>query len=66
MDKIFKGSAFKNWFLSKPDVRRVLRPTRDSFYLFKSLEEIDDNKYYKMSTRQWGEVIIEEVQLITE
>ena len=66
MDKVFKGIAFKKWFSNKPDVRRVLKPTRDSFYLFKSLDEIDDNKYYKMTTCQWGEVVLEEVELITE
>lgn len=64
MERIYKGSAFKNWFLNKSDVRRVLKPTRDSFYLFKSLDEIEDDKYYKMTSRQYGEVVLEEVILI--
>ncbi len=66
MDKVFKGSAFKEWFLNKSDVKRVLKPTRDSFYLFKSLDEIDDNKHYLMKTRQYGEVVLEEIELITD
>ena len=63
MKKIYKGIAFKEWFLKNYEVKRVLIPTRDSFHLV-NLEEIDDNKYYFLSNRQYGEVIIEEVELI--
>ncbi|AYP68806.1 hypothetical protein BpsM61_00032 [Bacillus phage vB_BpsM-61] len=64
MDKVFRGSTFKNWFLNKPDVRRVLKPKDHTFYLFKSLDEIDDHKYYLMKYRDYTEVVLIEVDLV--
>lgn len=64
MQKVFSGAAFKKWFNSNHEMRRVLTPSRDSFHLLSHLDEIHDNKYYIVKDRNYGEVIIEEVQFM--
>ncbi|MED4854812.1 hypothetical protein [Bacillus atrophaeus] len=66
MNKVYKGSAFKQWFLNNPDVRRVLTPTWNSFYLMKSLDEINDDEYYSVEHRDYTEVVIKKIELIRE
>ncbi|OMD76840.1 hypothetical protein [Paenibacillus odorifer] len=65
MKKVYKGSAIKEWFLDQKqkDIRRILTPTRDSFHIL-NLDEIEDETYYIMSERYFGEVVIELAELI--
>lgn len=64
MKKVYKGSEFKKWFESNRDVRRVLEPTRTSFHIL-NLDEIEDGSYYLVTERYAGEVVIEEVDMVT-
>lgn len=63
--KVYKGSAFKKWFLSKENIRRVLIPSGSSFHIL-NLDEINDEEYYVVLKKDFNEVVIEEVELVCE
>ncbi|MDM5370534.1 hypothetical protein QUF96_02940 [Bacillus bombysepticus] len=64
-NKVYKGSALKAWFLSKPNIRRILIPSGDSFHIM-NLDEIIDTDYYLITHKDFNSITIEEVELITD
>lgn len=63
--QVYKGSALKAWFLSKPNIRRILIPSGRSFHIM-NLDEIIDTDYYLITDKDFNSITIKEVEVITD